>query len=455
MRRSNQIDMCNGPLLKNVIIYAVPIIITNLIQLLFNAADLAVVGQFCGSNSVAAVGATTSLVNLFVTFFLGFSLGAGVVMAQAIGSGDKDRIHRVVHTAIPLSLLCGLLVSALSFIFSIPMLRLMETPDEILPFSTTYLRIFSVGMLFNLVYNFGASLLRAAGDSKAPLYILTIAGVVNVVLNVIFVTAFDMDVAGVALATTISQILSAGLVLYVLAARDDSSKFRFNAMRIYFEPLKNMIVIGLPSGVQSAIFSISNVLIQSSINSFGPAAVSGSAAGLNIEGFITVTMNGFEAAAVNFTGQNIGAKKYSRINKILITCTACSMAVGMALGALVFIFKDALLSIYITDSAEAIMYGAQRLTVLTCSFFIVAVLNSLVCALRGMGKAFYAMLANVCCVCGIRVVFVLTLFKYVPFFHTFTWLFIIYPITWVGCILILLPTYLVQIKKLLVSGDGE
>lgn len=450
MTRSRQIDMCNGPLLKNVIAYTVPIIITSVIQLLYNAADLAVVGQFCGSKSVAAVGSTGALVTLFVNFFVGFASGAGVEMAKAVGSGNSEKVHKMVHTAMPLSMISGAVVSCLVFFLSGVMLKWMGTPDEILPLSSLYLKVYAIGLFFSLIFNFGASLLRASGDSKTPLIILSFSGIFNVVFNVIFVTAFHMDVAGVALATAISQVLSAILVIYSLMQREDAARFYFKSMKIHLEQLKNIFIIGLPSGIQSSVFALSNVLIQSSINSFGATVMSGNAASASLEGFIYVAMNGFYQAALNFTGQNMGAKKYNRISKVLVTCMSCAAVAGLVLGITMILFKNALLSIYINDSAEAIKYGSQRLVVIGTTYLLCGVMESITGVLRSIGKSVQSMIISILGVCGIRVVFILTLFK-LPQFNSYVSLLLTYPVSWVVCIVIMLIVYEVEKKKLMLK----
>lgn len=454
MRRASHIDMCNGPLFQNVIAYTIPIILTSILQLLFNAADLVVVGQFCGSNSVAAVGATSSIVHLIVNFFAGFSMGVGVAMAQAIGSRNSERVHQVVHTAMPISIISGILVSLIGVLFSETFLRWMDTPTEILDLSSLYLKIYFLGAFFNMVYSFGASLLRAAGDSKSPLYILTIAGVVNVVFNVIFVTLFHMDVAGVALATAISQALSAVLVVYALIHREDECRFVIKAMHIYAKPLKKMISVGLPSGIQFCAFSLSNVLIQSSINSFGAAAVSGNAAGANIEGFVYVCMNAFGQTSLNFSGQNIGAKNYERLTKITRTCLLCAFVAGIVTGGLAFLFKEPLLSLYITDSAEAIQFGVQRMTYICLTYFICGMMDTMSGMLRGMGKSMHAMIITLMGACGLRIIFIITLFK-LPFFHSLDWLFTTYPISWLLCFIALFIAYKINKDKLVRNAVTE
>ena len=311
MNQQNR-NMLEGPLFPNIIRYTVPIILTSLLQLLFNAADLVVVGRFCGSVSVAAVGATGAITNLMINFFIGLSVGVGVAVAHGLGSREERVVHCTVHTALPTALISGAFLTVFGIAFSETFLKLMGTPDSVLPLSAVYMRIIFGGITFNMVYNFCASILRAAGDTKSPLIFLMFAGTLNVILNVIFVTQFHMNVAGVALATIISQGLSAVLVVIALMRRTDSCRLQLNKMRFYKPQLEKIIRIGLPAGIQSSLFSISNVLIQSSVNSFGDVFMSGNAAAGNIEGFVYVCLNAFQQTAVNFAGQNAGARQYRR-----------------------------------------------------------------------------------------------------------------------------------------------
>lgn len=302
------INMCEGPLFKNIVIYSIPIFLTSILQLLFNAADLVVVGRFCGSVSVAAVGATGSISMLIINLFMGLSIGAGVSVAHGIGSGNDNEVSMVIHTAIPTAFLCGAFLTILGITFANPLLKLMGTPDDVINLSSVYMRLYFCGMIPSMLYNFGSAILRAAGDTRSPLCFLTIAGVVNVIMNVIFVVAFGLDVAGVALATAISQAISAVLTIGALMRRTDACKFSLSKMKIHKKPLLKIIQIGFPAGIQGALFAISNVIIQSSINSFGSVAMSGNASAANIEGFIYVSCNAFSQTALNFVGQNVGAK---------------------------------------------------------------------------------------------------------------------------------------------------
>ena len=425
-----QKSMLQGPLFLNIVTYSVPIILTGLLQLLFNAADLVVVGRFCGSVSVAAVGATGAITGLIVNLFVGLSVGAGVSTAHAIGGKNETDMHRTVHTALPTALVSGAVLTVVGLVFSEVFLRWMGTPENVLPLSALYMRIYFGGVVFTMVYNFCAAILRAAGDTKSPLIFLTIAGVLNVVLNVIFVTVFHMNVAGVALATTISQGVSAVLVVWALMRRTDACKLELRKMRFYKKQLAKIVSLGLPAGIQSSMFSISNVVIQSSINSFGDIFMSGNAAASNLESFAMVAMDAFNQAALNFTGQNAGAGQYKRVRKILMTCLACTAVVGLTGGLAIYAFGPQLLGIYITDSAEAIAYGMLHLSYVCLPYFLLGTANVVSGALRGLGASLAPMLVSVLGICGVRIVWIYTIFR-LPQYHTPDCLFFSYPLSWV------------------------
>ena len=428
MKKSNQ-TMLQGPLFGSIVSYTIPIILTGILQLLFNAADLVVVGRFCGSVSVAAVGATGAITNLIVNLFIGLSVGAGVTVAQALGAKEDETVHRTVHTALPAALVSGLILTVVGILFSETLLMWMGTPEDVLPLSAVYMRIYFAGISFTMVYNFSASILRAAGDTKSPLIYLTISGVINVCLNVIFVTCIHMNVAGVALATTVSQGISAILVVAALMRRTDACQLVLSKMRFYFPQLARIVRIGLPAGIQSSLFSISNVMIQSSINSFGGVLMSGNAAAGNIEGFLYVTINSFHQTAVNYIGQNVGAQQYQRVKKCLWICLGCVSVVGFSLSLLIYGFGPQLLSIYITDSLEAIAYGMIRFTYASLPYFLCGLMDVSTGALRGMGASIAPMIISVLGVCGIRIGWILTIFQ-IPQFHTPQCLYISYPVSW-------------------------
>ncbi len=444
--RTNQ-SMLEGPLFPAIIRYTIPIILTSLLQLLFNAADLVVVGQFCGSLSLAAVGATGAITNLMVNFFIGLSVGAGVTVAHSLGSREDDMVFRTVHTTLPVSIISGAVLTAFGITFSSTFLRMMGTPETVLPLSAVYMKIYFGGITFTMIYNFCAAILRAAGDTKSPLIFLSIAGVINVVLNVFFVRALHMNVAGVALATVISQAISAVLVVLALMRRKDACKLTLSKMRIYAAPLKKMIRIGMPAGIQSSLFSISNVLIQSSVNSFGDVFMSGNAAAANLEGFVYVSLNAFQQTSVNFIGQNAGARQWDRIRKTLWICLCCVTVAGLTLGSLMYAAGPSLLSIYITDSPEALAYGMIRLGYICLPYFLCGLMDVTTGALRGLGASFTPMLICVLGVCGLRIGWIYTIFQ-VPSFHTPQCLYASYAISWAVTFLCELVAMLSVFKKM-------
>ena len=429
MKNSKDINMCEGPLLGNIIRYTVPIICTGILQLLFNAADLVVVGRFCGSVSVAAVGATLAVIYLVVNLFIGLSTGAGVSTAHAIGAGLDEDVHRIIHTAIPTAFLSGLLMTAIGLIGSRSVLELMDTPSDVIELSVSYMRIYFCGMTFSMLYNYGTAILRAAGDTRSPLIYLTIAGVVNVCLNVFFVAVCDMNVAGVALATSISQGVSAFLVIRRLCMREDACRLIPKKLHIYKTPLKKILRIGLPAGIQGSLFSLSNVMIQSSINSFGSIVMSGNAAAANLEGFVYTSCNSFNQTAMNFTGQNLGAGKIDRIKRVHFTCLICVAVLGTVMGGAFYLLGKPLLSIYITDSAEAIKYGLIRITYVCIPYLLCGIMDVTTGTIRGFGVSVPPMLITVLGVCGMRIGWIYTVFR-MPQFHSPASLYISYPISW-------------------------
>lgn len=442
-----RVDMCNGPIFPSVVKYTIPIILTGLLQLLFNAADLIVVGWFCGSNSVGAVGATGSLVSLIVNFFIGMSSGVSVIAANSIGARNKDGTSRIVHTAVFLGIIVGAFLTVAGLILSTPLLTLMDTPSELLHLSSIYTKIYFCGMIPNFGFNFCAAILRAAGDTKTPMKYLSLAGVVNVVLNIVFVTAFKMDVAGVALATVLSQLMSFILVLRALAVRDDEVKLDIKQLKIHLEPFKKIITIGLPAGLQSSIFAFSNVIIQSSVNSFGAAAVAGNAAAANLEGFVYVAMNAFYQTSLNFTGQNIGAAKPQRVKKSLVMCLMCAATVGLILGTVFRLLSPQLLSFYIKDSQESIMYGITRMSIICQFYFLCGIMEALVGSLRGMGASLTSLIISVVGVCGVRLGWIFTVFR-IPQFHTLDSLYFSYLISWTACIIVQIIAFAIIYKKI-------
>ncbi len=441
-----QNPILQGPLFPNIVRYTIPIILTSILQLLFNAADLVVVGRFRGSVSVAAVGATGSITNLIVNLFIGLSTGAGVTVAHAYGCKDDRTVHRTIHTALPTAIVSGVILTIVGVTFSETFLRLMATPENVLPLSAIYMKIYFAGITFNMVYNFCASILRAVGDTKSPLIFLSIAGVINVLLNIIFVTLFNMNVAGVALATTLSQGVSAVLVVRALMRRTDACKLTLSKMRFYKLQLFKIIRIGLPAGLQGSLFSISNVVVQSSVNSFGDIVMSGNAAAGNIEGFVYVCLNAFHQTAVNFIGQNSGARQYKRVFKTLWICLGSVTVVGLGAGFLAYTFGEQLLSIYITDSPKAIGYGLIRLAYICLPYFLCGLMDVSTGALRGLGASVVPMIISIVGVCGIRIAWIYTIFQ-MEAFHTPQCLYFSYTVSWSITFLCQLVAFLIVYRR--------
>ena len=425
-----QSNMLEGPLFGGVIAYTIPVMLSGILQLLFNAADLMIVGKFCGSVSVGAVGATGSLTALIVNLFVGLSVGAGVAVAHGIGSRDEQQVREAVHTAVPLALIGGAILTVAGVTLSEPLLILMGTPENTLPLSVVYMEIYFLGITFTVVYNFCAAILRAAGDTRSPLIFLTLSGVINVVLNVFFVTVFHMNVAGVALATIISQGIAATLSTVALMRRIDACQLQLRRMRIHKRVLKKIVRIGLPAGIQSSLFAISNVMIQSSVNSFGDIFVSGNAAAGNLEGFLYVALNSFHQTTVNYVGQNVGARQYRRANNTVWLCQGCVIVTGIAIGVFLNVFGETLLGFYISDSAEAIACGLTRFRYVAIPYFIFGLLEVSTGALRGYGRSLGPMLVSVLGICGIRLLWVFAVFP-IPAFHSPKWLYLSYPISWI------------------------
>ena len=428
LEKKHGIDMLNGAILPKILKFTLPLMLSSILQLLFNAADIIVVGNFASENSLAAVGSTTALVNLMTNLFLGLSTGANVLTAHYMGADDNERVSKTVHTSILISIVSGLIMTVVGVLFADKLLALMDTPPEVLELSALYLRIYFAGMIAMMIYNFGSSILRSKGDTKRPLYYLTFAGVINVVLNLIFVIYFKMDVAGVALATVISQCISAFLILRCLYKETDGFKLEIKKLRIDKHISLKILRIGIPAGFQGVVFSLSNVVIQSSINGFGAIAMAGSAAAASIEGFVWVSMNAFSQAAISFVSQNIGAGKYSRVNKIAFTACACAAITGLVLGNLAFLFGEPLLKIY-DPRPEIIPSGLTRMG-LVCGFYLLCgLMDCCVGAIRGMGYAVTPTIVSLIGACGLRLLWIATIFQ-VPEYHTEFMLFLSYPLSW-------------------------
>ncbi len=440
-----EMDMCSGPFLGKILMFYIPLMLSGVLQLLFNAADIVVVGQFAGYDALAAVGSTSSLINLLVNFFMGLSIGANVLVARFYGAGQKKELSEMVHTAILTSVISGFILLVLGVIISGPALALMETPPDVIGQSTLYMRIYFCGMPFFMVYNFGAAVLRAVGDTKRPLYYLLAAGVINVILNLIFVIVFHMGVAGVAIATMISQAISAVLVIRCLIHSDADYKLELTKLGIVKDKMFKMMQIGLPAGLQSSLFSISNVLIQSSVNSFGSIAMAGNTAASNIEGFVYTSMNAFSQTIVSFTGQNYGAQRYKNIAKVLLICQGLVTLVGLVLGNVAYLGGGILLRLY-SDDAEVISYGLLRMSIICTTYCLCGMMDTMVGALRGMGCSVMPTIVSLTGACLFRVVWIYTVFaKY----QTLNSLYVSYPISWSLTLLAHFICFIIVYKKLL------
>lgn len=421
--------MCSGPILSKILLFALPLMFSSILQLLFNAADIIVVGRFAGDNSLGAVGSTSSLINLLTNFFMGLSVGANVLVARYFGAKQKKDLTETVHTAMLLSICSGIILSVIGLVGAKQILLWMDSPKEVLPLSALYLRIYFLGMPAMMLYNFGSAIMRATGDTRRPLYYLSAAGVINVMLNLLFVIVLRMDVAGVAAATVISQCISAFLIIKCMIGEQAGDiHLELRKLHIYPDKFMRILRIGLPASFQGILFSFSNVIIQSSINSFGAVTVSGNAAAANIEGFVYVAMNAFHQAAISFTGQNVGAAKYERINKILFTAQACVLIVGAVLGNIVVFFGYPLLHIY-TPSRIVMEAGMKRLQVVCRTYALCGMMDVMVGSLRGLGYSVMPMIVSLIGACGLRLVWIFTFFRMEPF-HNVTSLYLTYPASW-------------------------
>ena len=424
--RGYEIDMCNGPLFGKILIFAVPLMLSGMLQLFFNAADIIVVGQFVGHTALAAVGSTGSLINLLVNVFVGLSVGTNVLVARYYGARDAKHLHETVHTSVLTTVLPGTALIVIGLILAEPLLTLMGTPDDVLDQAALYMRIYFVGMPASMLYNFGAAILRAVGDTKRPLYFLFISGIVNVILNLVLVLVFHLGVAGVAIATVTSQVISAVLVALCLIKTDAPYRLELKKLRIHKSKLLEIIKIGLPAGMQGAVFSISNVLIQSSINSFGSTVMAGSTAASNIENFVYTAMNALYQTALSFTGQNVGGGKYKRIGKIMRICVLDVTAIGILLGGGAYLCGSTLLSIYTSDP-QVIQYGLERMMFVCLPYFLCGIMDTLVGSLRGMGYSIMPMIVSLTGACALRIVWIMTIFQMNP---TLSTLFLSYPVSW-------------------------
>ncbi len=427
-KSKHTMDMCTGSILGKMLLFALPLMASGILQLLFNAADVIVVGRFAGKESLAAVGATTALINLLTNLFIGLSVGTNVLVARYFGADEEREVHDTVHTSMIISAAGGLILTLIGVTLAQPILTLMGTPDDVIHLSTVYLRTYFLGMTATMVYNFGAAILRAVGDTFRPLLILMVAGAVNVSLNLLFVIALHWGVFGVGMATAISQTVSAMAVVGCLLLEKGALKLSICELRISKDKLRKIVRIGLPAGLQGSMFSIANVVIQSSVNSFGSVVMAGNTAAQNLEGFIFVGMNAFHQSAISFTGQNVGAGRYERVNRILRTALACVVATAVTLSLVLVLFGEPLLGLY-TSEPSVVAAGMARLRIMAISFALAGVMDVLVGTLRGLGYSVMPMIVSLVGVCALRLIWIFTVFQQEAF-HTIDMLYITYPISW-------------------------
>ncbi len=440
-----EMDMTTGAIMPKLILFSLPLMASGILQLLFNAADVIVVGRFVGPQAMAAVGSTSSLINLIINFFIGLSVGVNVCVAQYYAAERDYDLSETISTAIMTSLLSGVFLIFIGTILARPMLELMGSPADVIEDSIRYLRIYFIGMPALMLYNFVAAILRAVGDTKRPLYFQFFAGIINVALNLFFVIVMKIGVAGVAIATTASQAFSAICLLLVLIRDEGKLHLDIRKLHINRKKLYSIFRVGFPAGLQSTVFSFSNVIIQSAINSFGSIAMAGSTASSNIEGFVYIAMNSVYQTNLSFTSQNIGARKYGRINKILFRCLFLVTGIGIVLGTLVNVLSPILFSFYTVDP-EVAAYGRERLLIIAGTYFLCGIMDTMVGSLRGMGYSFEPMIVSFLGACGTRVLYIMTLFK-LPFFHTLSWLYIGYPVSWALTFTCHFITFLIIRKK--------
>ena len=444
MKRSYEMDLCSGPLLSKILLFSLPLILSGVLQLLFNATDIVVVGKFAGSNAMAAVGSTTSLFNLLVNSFIGISVGANVLVARHYGERDYDGVQQTIQTALLTGLIGGTILIVLGVVLARPMLTLMATPDEVIDQAVLYMQVYFIGMPATMIYNFGAAVLRAVGDTRRPLYFLMAAGVMNVLGDLLFECLLGMGVAGTAIATVLSQCVSAALTVLCLVKSDGMCHLDLRRLHFHMDKFLRIMQVGLPAGMQSVIFNISNVLIQSSVNSFGAVTVAGNTAAANIEGFVYISMNALYQTSISFTSQNLGAKNYHRIDQTLVRCMCIVTLIGLVLGNGAHLLGNHLLHIY-SDDLEVISFGMQRLSVISVTYCLCGMMDVGSGVVRGLGYSIMPMLVSMVGACVFRVIWIFTVFR---MYHTLFTLYVSYPISWVLTVIAHMICYLIVRRRI-------
>lgn len=445
MKKNYEIDMCNGRILGKMLRFAMPLMLSSMLQLLFNAADLVVIGKYGKEYGVSAVGSNAALINLLTNLFIGLSVGTNVLVARYYGAKNQEELSETVHTSMLLSLISGLVLTVVGVIFARDFLALMKVPDEVIGLGTTYLRIYFLGMPAMMVYNFGGAILRATGDTKRPLYFLMAAGVINVGLNLLLVIVCGLDVAGVGIATVVSQTISATLIVICLLQNKGAIRLELSKLRITKAKLSDILKIGVPAGLQGVIFALSNVVIQSSVNLFGPDVIDGNSAAQNIEGFVYFSMNAFHHATLSFTSQNIGGRRYDRVGKILLRGQLCAIVSGLIVGYSAIFAGKFLLSFYV-DSLTAIDAGITRLKIISGTYILCGIMDVMVGSIRGIGYTILPTIVSLIGACALRLLWLATVFQ-ISTYHTINTVYMSYPITWSVTIIAHVICYVIIKRK--------
>lgn len=422
-----KVDMLNGPLFMKILIFALPLAASSLLQQLFNSVDVAVVGRFASSKALAAVGSNAPVISLLINLFIGISMGANVVISNHLGQRDEQSIRHAISTVTLVAAISGLLLMCIGIGVARPILELMDTPSDVLDMAVLYLRIYFIGIPFFLIFNFGAAILRSVGDTRRPLYILVVAGIINTVLNLIFVIGLGMSVEGVAIATAVANAISAAWIIQLLRKEPGAIQLQFKHLRIYKKELKRMLQIGVPAGLQGMVFSISNVAVQSAINGYGAAAIAGSAAAVNFEYYCYYIIVACNGAAISFIGQNYGAQKYDRVRRIYRICLLMGL-IGCFIANALFTWQNQFFLSFFTTDAEVIHYGAIRMEGVLLFQFIACSYEVTGSALRGMGESMLPTIMTVFGTCILRIIWV---FAVLPHYTGFAHLLQVYPLSWI------------------------
>lgn len=442
--KTNSMDMVNGSLWGKILKFSALYMLTAVLQQLYSAADILIVGRYAGQDALAGVGTCTVLSGLFLNFILGLSAGATIVLGHALGAAHKEDIHKAAHTSIAIAIFGGFIITCICLLFTRPLLGMVDVPDDVYPEASAYLRVTAIGYIPSLLYNFGAAILRAKGDTKRALYIVTVSGVINVVLNIFFVCVLHMGASGVAAATVISQIFTAVCIMYILCNETDEMRISLKKIRIYKKPFLRILRFGLPSGIQSSVYSLSNILVQSSVNSFGAAAIAGGSAATSITDFYNVMINSLYQSVMVFTSQNFGARKFKRIKKIIFICFVYVGCLWVIQSIITFLCGEFLIGLYAPNDTLVIEFGCRKLGILGYTYGLLGFLNVMSGALRGMGASFINMITSIIGVCGIRIIWILTAFKAIG---TFESLFLCYPLSWIGTTILHIIMFVFVFRK--------